>query len=118
MQVLKLNRQSEGFYEFMGPVFGSRIVEQMTRDRFYDDPGKMWFCIPGQGAASVERETIRNFWATSDEVADALLERLCREYIRLRGIVPHLYEDNFRRMGFHTAAYRKNFMEVHYAAKE
>ena len=51
MPVLRMNRSSAGFYEIMGPVFGSRAIERDTHDRFYDDADKEWYCIPGEGAA-------------------------------------------------------------------
>ena len=115
MQVLRLSRQDGEFYEYLGPVFGSRVVEQETRDRFYDDPGKVWYCVPGQGATSVLEDTIKNFWAANALTAEALLQEIQADFSRLRGIVPRVYEPVFRRAGFSASAYRKNFMEVRYA---
>ena len=113
MQVLRLNRGNEAFYSVMGPVFGSRVVEQDTHDRFYDDPEKEWYVLPGQGAASVRDGSIRNFWAVGD-AADGLLAAILADYPRISGIVPRRYETAFRRAGFDTSGYRVNFMEVRY----
>lgn len=114
MQVLRLNRNDEEFYALLGPVFGSRRIEQQTRDRFYDDPGKLWYVIPGQGVASVLDEKVKNFWAVSEEVAEALISAMLDDRGRLFGILPNTFEPVFREMGFKTVGYRKNFIEVHY----
>lgn len=112
--MLKLNRDTEAFYEHMGPVFGSRIVEQETRDRFYDDPGKQWYLLPGQGVASVMGHTIKNFWAVNDNIAEELIRTLASDYAQLDGVLPRTYEKIFQQFGFRTTGYRKNFIEVHY----
>lgn len=114
MEILKLNRKNENFYAQMGPVFGSRIVEQETHDRFYDDPGKQWYLISGQGAASVLNHTIKNFWAVNDEIALELIAAIQQDYEALDGILPRNYEFVFQRLGFRTTGYRKNFIEVSY----
>ena len=118
MKVLKIDRSCEDFYLLMGPVFGSRVIEQDTKDRFYDDPGKVWYLIPGHGAASVLGETIKNFWAAAPETAVRLLEAMKEEHESLSGIVPNKHEESFRRTGFTCLGYRKNFLEVHYRAKD
>lgn len=114
MQVLRLDRTDEHFYTLLGPIFGSRKVEQATRDRFFDDPGKRWYLIPRQGAASVLGHTLRNFWAADEEAADRLIAAIQQDYSRLDGIAPNVHEAVSRRLGFQTSGYRKNFIEVFY----
>lgn len=114
MQVMILTRDSEGFYELMGPVFGSRAIERATHDRFYDDAGKRWYCMPGAGAASVKAGSIRNFWAASPDAAAQLIEAMLGDCARLRGAVPRAYAEDFRRAGFGVSARSVNFMEVEY----
>lgn len=119
MKVVKIDRSSAEFYIYMGPVFGSRVIEQETRDRFYDDAGKIWYLIPGHGAASVMGgDKIKNFWASTPEAAIILLKELTTEYTRLHGIVPNVHEQSFRDMGFSCMGHRKNFLEVNYRAKD
>ena len=118
MKVLKIDRNCEDFYELMGPVFGSRVIEQDTKDRFYDDAGKLWYLIPGHGAASVLDETIKNFWVSTSEAAARLLKELMQDYRRLDGIVPNRHEKSFKEAGFTCMGHRKNFLEVHYRAKD
>ncbi len=118
MEILKLDRSSPEFYVHMGPIFGSRVIEKETRDRFYDDPDKEWYLIPGSGAASVFNYTIKNFWAATPGAAQKLLGRLMDEYKSLSGIVSNRHEQSFRDMGFICIGHRKNFLEVHYRAKD
>ena len=54
-----LKRGDADFYALLGPVFGSREIEKITRDRFYDDTGKIWYVVCGKGAASVLGSTIK-----------------------------------------------------------
>ena len=112
MKVIVTDRAQADFYTLLGPVFGSRGIEKATHDRFYDDQGKVWYVICGKGAASVSSGVIKNFWADSDEAADAMLEEIRRHNDALSGIVPLAYEGAFRRAGFVVAKHSKNFMEV------
>lgn len=114
MSLLKLNRNDDDFYRYLGPIFGSRIIEQETHDRFYDDLGKQWYLIPGSGAASVLGGRIRNFWAANPEVADELISALTQDYAYLSGVLPRQYEAFFRQRNFKTNGYRRNFIEVYY----
>ncbi len=118
MNVMRLDRNHPDFYNHMGPVFGSRIIEQTTRDRFYDDPEKHWYLLPGMGAASVRDLRVKNFWAVSTEAAALLIDALLEDYNQLSGVLPRVYEATFQRKGFRTEHYRRNFIEVHYLEKD
>ncbi|MBE5786184.1 MAG: hypothetical protein E7324_01440 [Clostridiales bacterium] len=112
MNIIRLNQTSPDFYMLMGPVFGSRQVEKDTKDRFYDDPGKQWYLIPGKGAASVKDGVLRNFWTREEKDAQTLIEAMLQDYPALTGVAPLCYRDAFYRAGFLTVLYRKNFVEV------
>lgn len=116
MQIQKLIRSDENFYRIMGPFFGSRQVEHVTHDRFYDDPGKVWYTAGAKGAASVLNSEIRNFYAADQETAEALLSVIERDYRFLSGIVPRRYREAFVAHGFSARDYRTNFLEVEYEA--
>lgn len=73
MEIRKLMRADGDFYTVMGPVFVSRLIEKQTKDRFYDDAGKVWYVIPGKGAASLLGNTVKNFWAVNADIAEALI---------------------------------------------
>jgi len=118
MQPRKLRQSDEDFYALMGPVFGSRSIEKATRDRFYDDAGKIWYLIPGKAAASVLENTIRNFWAEDGEAAKCVIEALKADYRRLRGVLPNQHETVFREQAFAVQGYRKNYIEVYWDEKD
>ena len=41
--ILKTNNKEKDFYSIMGRFFGSRIVQNATNDRIYDDNNKEWY---------------------------------------------------------------------------
>ncbi len=41
--IVKMDNKSKDFYNIMGKFFGSRIVENKTNDRIYDDNNKSWY---------------------------------------------------------------------------
>ena len=67
--ILKLTNKSKNFYAHLGRVFGSREVQRVTGDRFYDDDDKVWFIYYNRGNpdtfVSVQKNTIHmnvRFW--------------------------------------------------------
>ena len=114
MQIMRLDRSDERFYALMGPIFGSRAVEKACRDRFYDDPGKRWYLIPGRGAASILEGTIKNFWADDGEAAAALIGAVLQDCDPVRGILSDAHESVFRALNFRVERYRKHFIEVYH----
>ena len=109
-----LKRGDADFYALLGPVFGSREIEKITRDRFYDDTGKIWYVVCGKGAASVLGSTIKNFYADESGTARELLDKIKEKHTRLDGIVPRIYQADFESAGFSVLQYKRNFMEVSY----
>lgn len=114
MKVMRLKSGDEEFYRWMGPVFGSRAIERQTRDRFYDDAGKLWYLVPERGAASVLLGVVKNFWAEDGQTARALLTAMLKDQPRLSGIVPRAHGEAFDALGFRVAPYKTNFIEVSY----
>lgn len=109
-----LTRGDADFYPLLGPVFGSRQIEKITHDRFYDDTGKIWYVFAGRGAASVSGATIKNFYAENSETAEAILRSMKEKHSHLTGIVPRIYQAEFEAAGFDVLEYKRNFMEVSY----
>lgn len=118
MEILRLERNDQDFYDYMGPVFGSRIIEREAGDRFYDDPDKVWYVLPNRGAASVKHGLLRNFWAADDETADMLVEALRADNPHLSGVAPRQYEKAFADAGFQVSEHHKNFIEVYMSEKD
>lgn len=69
--ILKLNNKSKNFYDYLGPIFGSREVERTTNDRFYDDDDKEWYIFfdksKPKGFISVKNYVIKNVWGYKDD---------------------------------------------------
>lgn len=40
---MKITNKDPGFYDLLGPIFGSRKVHRETGDRFFDDDKKEWY---------------------------------------------------------------------------
>lgn len=40
---MKITNKDPGFYDLLGPIFGSRKVYRETGDRFFDDDKKEWY---------------------------------------------------------------------------
>lgn len=118
MEILRLERENRDFYAYMGPIFGSRIIEKETGDRFYDDPEKLWYIAPGRGAASVRAGVLRNFWASDEKTAFSIAQEMLRDNRRLSGVASRRYESVFKALGFTVQSYRKNFIEVYLSEKD
>lgn len=118
MEIRKLTRADEDFYAVMGPVFGSRLIEKQTKDRFYDDAGKVWYAIPGKGAASLLGNTIKNFWAVNADIAEKLITAIQNDSEWFDGVLPRTHESVFSKLGFDTRVYRTNFIEVYWHEKD
>lgn len=114
MEIIRITRDDPNFYQYLGPIFGSRQIEKETHDRFYDLPGKIWYIIPDLGAASRMDFTIKNFWAVNEQAAEALLKAMMEEEGSLLGTVPRKFEQVFLRLGFTAQDHQKNFLEVQY----
>ena len=113
MSIRRLTRNDADFYLIMGPVFGSRAIEKATHDRFYDDPGKLWY-VSEQSAGSVLNGVIRNFYAPDGVQALSLLRAMQADHKSLTGVVPKAHEGAFTACGFTVWAHSKNFIEVRY----
>lgn len=111
MKIRRTTQTDSDFYLLMGPVFGSREIERATHDRFFDDPGKVWY-VASEGTASVLNGVIRNFYAADEETALALLDVLTSEYANLRGTVPRTWRTAFLAAGFSVEDHSRNFIEV------
>lgn len=119
MEIKRLTREDHDFYMHMGPIFGSRLIEKQTKDRFYDDAEKIWFLIPGKGAASLLGNTIKNFWAVNEQIAEALIHALQEEMRKeagkwLDGTLPNTFAGTFEHEGFELSPHRVNFIEVYW----
>lgn len=76
--ILKLTNKSKNFYAHLGNVFGSREIERITGDRFYDDDEKIWYIYYDKGNpvsfVSIKNNVIKNVWSDNEELLTRTLK--------------------------------------------
>ena len=105
-----MTNSDEGFYEIMGPIFGSREITRKTGDRFYDDDNKVWHIVTDvnnevTAVMSTVDGTIKNIYG---EDIEALLENVKP----LCGVVPKIYSEQYRNAGYNVLEYSKNYVYI------
>lgn len=108
-------RKDPDFYKIMGPVFGSRKIQRLTTDRFYDDADKTWYYGDGTGddlgfVLSIKDTVIKNVYIEDVAAAAETLSILCAEVSESK--VPARYRDVFEQAGFTVLDVGKNYMTV------
>lgn len=104
------------FYEYLGPVFGSRKVQRITQDRFYDDPEKQWIITESRTGAvelaiSLKDNCIKNIYAENETDLITVLESLYSEVSS--GVVPERYREAFKKSGYALIDKSKNFITIY-----
>lgn len=78
--IVKMNNKCENFYQYMGKVFGSRIIQIETNDRIYDDSNKEWLVRLKDGVpvafVSVIKNVIKNVYTTKEEYLEEVLDEV------------------------------------------
>ena len=115
--VLKLSNKSKNFYTHMGKIFGSREVERVTHDRFYDDDNKKWYIYYHRNTPaafiSVANNVIKNIWGEKDEYILATLIKIKSEVNIYESTVTTAFNHLYERAGYViTDEYTKNFVKV------
>ena len=100
--IKKMTNSTPGFYELMGPIFGSRDIEKITGDRFFDDDDKIWYLnLSGErlmACISLKEDVIKNVLGFKEESLLQLLNEVLDEAIG--GIVPNIYEHLYVEAGY------------------
>lgn len=99
----KMTNKTEGFYSLLGPIFGSRQIQRVTGDRFYDDDDKVWYvdsddmgkvtCV-----VSVKGNVIKNIYTENANALKEILQEL-RPLVK-QSIVPVVYIDVYQETGY------------------
>ena len=76
--VIKMNNKSEKFYEYMGKIFGSRLIQNQTNDRIYDDDNKIWYIYLEEekvvAFVSISNNIIKNIYTKKSKNLKEVLE--------------------------------------------
>lgn len=116
--VIKMNNKNENFYQYMGKIFGSRIIQNQTNDRIYDDDNKIWYLYIEDekvlAFVSVSNNVIKNVYTTKDKYLEDILKEIKKENKIGYSTVPNIYEELYKNANFKvdkTDSY-KNFLVI------
>ena len=113
-----MDNKSKNFYSIMGKFFGSRIVENETNDRIYDDNKKEWYVYFDKNNpvafVSIISGVIKNVYSIKDEFLIELLEHISKETSIKDSIVTKAYKSAYESSGLVTSGdgEYKNFIRI------
>ncbi|MBQ3145526.1 MAG: hypothetical protein IJB90_03015 [Clostridia bacterium] len=116
--ILKMNNKSKDFYNIMGKFFGSRIVQNETNDRIYDDNSKEWYVYIDNDApvafVSIASNVIKNVYSIKDDFLIELLQHITKEVSIKDSIVTKTYSNTYVASGLivDESAEYKNFIRI------
>lgn len=115
--ILKMNNKSENFYSIMGSFFGSRIVQNSTNDRIYDDNNKDWYIYFNNDTpisfVSISKDVIKNVYSSKNEALASLLNYVKKEVKIKESIVTKAYLDVYNQCNFVVVdSNYKNFVKI------
>lgn len=117
--IVEMNNKAEGFYNYMGKIFGSRIVQRQISDRIYDDNDKEWYLYIEDGRVvaclSILNNVIKNVYTIKDSYLEEILKEVKKERKIKESIVPNTYAKLYEKAGFkiNKADSMKNFMIIY-----
>ena len=116
LAVRKLNNKNKDFYVHLGSLFGSRLVEEITYDRIYDDADKNWYVYFEQDRpcafVSVKDHKIKNVYAKKKRYLVPLLEEVINNEVIIPSVVTKTFEAEYKVAGFKTKERSVNFVEI------
>lgn len=116
--IVKMNNKNEKFYQYMGKIFGSRIIQNQTNDRIYDDDNKIWYLnIEDEKVLafiSIANNTIKNVYAIKDISIEELLKVVREENKINLSTVTNIYEELYKKAGYKVEKSEnlKNFLII------
>lgn len=117
--IKKMSNKEEGFYNYMGKIFGSRIVQRQTNDRIYDDNDKEWYLKIEDDRVvafvSINKATIKNVYTIKDSYLLEILKQIRKEGKIKESIVPNIYKQLYTKAGFeiNNVDTMKNFIVIY-----
>ena len=118
MMILKTDNKSKNFYNLMGRFFGSRLVENKTHDRIYDDNNKEWYVYLNNNNPvafiSISSNVIKNVYSIKDDFLIVLLNHINKKTKIKDSIVTSAYIDVYKSCGFNciNETGYKNFVKI------
>lgn len=115
--IVKMDNKSKDFYNIMGKFFGSRIVENKTNNRIYDDNNKSWYIYMDNNNpvafVSIANGVIKNIYSVKDNFLIELLKYVSKKETIKDSIVTAVYSDIYDVCGFTSSKDNfKNFIRI------
>ena len=116
--IVKMNNKSKNFYSIMGKFFGSRIVQNETNDRIYDDNSKEWYIYLDNdnpvAFVSISSNVIKNVYSIKDDFLIELLQYITKEISIKDSIVTKTYLNTYAVSGLvvDESSEYKNFIRI------
>ena len=107
------------FYQYMGKIFGSRLIQKQTNDRIYDDDDKVWYIYLEENKVmafvSVNKNIIKNIYTTKEKYLEEILKKVKKENEITYSIVTNYYKDVYAECGFEVSKNEdyKNFVTIY-----
>ncbi len=117
--VVKMNNKLEGFYGYMGKIFGSRIVQRQINDRIYDDNDKEWYTYVEDervvACVSILNGVIKNVYTIRDAYLEEILKEIKKDRKIKESVVPNIYAKLYEKAGFkiNKTDSMKNFVIIY-----
>lgn len=119
-----MTNKDEKFYEYMGRLFGSRLVEKQTNDRIYDDDSKEWYIYLEEDKVvafvSISKNVIKNIYTTKEKYLEEILNQIKEENHITYSIITKSYAEIYEKCGFKISKNQdyKNFVLVYTEEKK
>ncbi len=115
--IVKMTNKDENFYKYMGKIFGSRLIQNQTNDRIYDDDNKMWYIyLEDEKVAafiSISNNVIKNVYGAKEKALKELLEEVRKENKINFSTVTNIYGKLYNEVGFKVEkGIYKNFVVI------
>ena len=117
--VLKITNKDKKFYEYMGKIFGSRLIEKKINDRIYDDDGKQWYIYLENNKVmafvSISKNVIKNIYTVKEEYLEKILKQIVKENTITYSVVAKCYMEIYKKCGFkiNEQTTYKNFVIIY-----
>ena len=122
--IIKMTNKDEKFYEYMGRLFGSRLVEKQTNDRIYDDDSKEWYIYLEEDKVvafvSISKNVLKNIYTTKEKYLEEILNQIKEENHITYSIITKSYAEIYEKCGFKISKNQdyKNFVLVYTEEKK
>lgn len=122
--ILKMTNKDEKFYQYMGKIFGSRLIESQTNDRIYDDDNKEWYIYLEEekvkAFVSINKNIIKNVYTTKEIYLEEILKEIKKEKNITYSIVTNCYSDIYEKCDFKVLKGQgyKNFVTIYMGREE